>query len=464
MEKSANQNQNSPNQTKKKWYKKIRYWILIIFVMFLGLCVIGYIGSRGVPMLRSMGLSKEFRQSNLNVPGYNVGANENVRVYQNSNFLQEVKANDKGEFQVALNLTEGENIVYMEILKDGKTKKSIDYKFVYYPEKQAGIKSENEQSSESNQPDQKQTEVRNPFEKDNKNGNNINAKENKTEPAKKEAILSLRDKSGKILVQDINIWNGAGTGGNIMAIGTVPDGTKVEVLEIKTVEGIVYYRIKSSVGKVSILPTTFAARKKAMEERPESEWNIDADPSFPVEGWVTGRSILNESNQPDQKQTEVKNPFETADEIKDNVDTKKEETSVDKINSIVKNIGDKLEVSVWDIKQNFAKNNTPPPYEIIVNAGPGYIADCYYAKQTGYEIMKKLYTDDLVKDKIARVKFTSWGQLKTSVGSEDGLKTPWNMNGPTNYWTVMLNLKESQYEKGPLNQRTWGEYIDSGCY
>ena len=313
MEDSENQ-----NQIEKKWYKKIRYWVLIILSIFMGIFVIAFIDSRGMPMLHLMHLPKEFHQSNLNVPGYNVSANENVKIYQNGNLMQEVKANDKGDFQTTLDLIEGENVIYMEALKNGKIKKSINYKFTYFPEKQVETKSESEKASESSQPGQQQVGV--------------------------------------------------------------------------------------------------------------------------------GKS------------------FEITNEIKDNVDTKKEETSVDKINSIVKNIADDLEVTIWDTKNNFAKNDTPPPYDIIINAGPGVIADCYYAKQTGYEIMRKLWTNDQVKDKIGRVRFNSWGQLQTSVGSDDGLKTPWNMNGPTNYWKVMLPLTESRYEKGSLNQRTWGKYIDSDCY
>jgi len=102
------------------------------------------------------------------------------------------------------------------------------------------------------------------------------------------AILSGKDsETGELLLKDINVWQKAGEGGvDNVTIGNVPDNTKVEVLEEKEVDSNVFYRIRSSVGKVSILPATFNARKVAMEERPKEDWHVDADESFPVEGWV----------------------------------------------------------------------------------------------------------------------------------------------------------------------------------
>ena len=133
-----------------------------------------------------------------------------------------------------------------------------------------------------------------------------------------------------------------------------------------------------------------------------------------------------------------------------------------RINSLIKSIGD-YEVTLWDSKENLVKATTPPPYEIIVNAGNGKIAGCKYAKNVAFDIMKKLYTDSVVKDKISRVKFTSWGHLSVSVGNEDGIKTDWNASGPTNFWTVMMKYKPYEDETGKLEQRTWGKEIAKDC-
>lgn len=133
-----------------------------------------------------------------------------------------------------------------------------------------------------------------------------------------------------------------------------------------------------------------------------------------------------------------------------------------RIESIIKSIGD-YEITLWDTKENLAKSTTPPPYEVIVNVGNGKIASCSYAKNVAFEIMKKLYTDSVVKDKISRVKFTSWGHLSVSVGGEDGRKTDWNSSGPTNFWTVIMKYKPYEDETGKLNQRTWGKEIANNC-
>jgi len=151
-----------------------------------------------------------------------------------------------------------------------------------------------------NSPNNKKLDVKKSIEEGYKKEGEVLKKESKTEPTnkieftKKEAILSGKDESGKIVLQDINIWGKAGSGGiDNVTIGTVPDNTKIEVLDKKTVEGFVFYRIKSSVGKVSMLPTNFGARKKAMDKLPQSEWTVEADPDFPVDGWVIEDFVTN---------------------------------------------------------------------------------------------------------------------------------------------------------------------------
>ena len=108
------------------------------------------------------------------------------------------------------------------------------------------------------------------------------------------AVLSGEDPETGDVILDINVWEEAGSGGqNNVAIGNIPHNTEVEVLESKEVEGFVFYKIRSSVGKVSVLPTEWGPRVRAMEERPQEEWYVPADPSFPVEGWVLEDFIVN---------------------------------------------------------------------------------------------------------------------------------------------------------------------------
>lgn len=110
---------------------------------------------------------------------------------------------------------------------------------------------------------------------------------------KKYAVLSgidndpKSDAYGEIVIQEINVWEEAGSGEpNNVAVGRIPHDTAVEVLESKDIEGNTFYKIRSSIGKVSVLPTNFNLRKNKMEELPESEWFVPADETFPVEGWV----------------------------------------------------------------------------------------------------------------------------------------------------------------------------------
>jgi len=64
------------------------------------------------------------------------------------------------------------------------------------------------------------------------------------------------------------------------------------VLESREADGVTFYHIQSSIGKVSVLPTDFALRKEKMEELPESEWFSDASENNPVDGWVTDSFVI----------------------------------------------------------------------------------------------------------------------------------------------------------------------------
>ena len=123
-----------------------------------------------------------------------------------------------------------------------------------------------------------------------------------------------------------------------------------------------------------------------------------------------------------------------------------------------------FEVTVWDRNANLVTDDSvPPPYEIIVNTSPKNIRGCFDAKHSLHEVMKRLYTNPALKGKIARVKFTAWGQLRASLGSIDAAVTDWKAAGPSNFWKVLLKYKPYEDESGPLNQRTYGVKINNRC-
>ena len=161
---------------------------------------------------------------------------------------------------------------------------------------------------------------------------------------------------------------------------------------------------------------------------------------------------VKKDNAPEEKVTEQKTEEKTADPIK-------------KIEENIKQVSDKFEITIWDSKSNFAKATTPPPYEVIVNAGNGAISNCDSAKVVSFQVMKAVYSDNSIKDKVSRVIFTSWGNLRVSLGSEDGAKMDWSpaMAGPTNFWKVMMQVAPYENESGSLSQRTWGKFISSDC-
>ena len=131
-----------------------------------------------------------------------------------------------------------------------------------------------------------------------------------------------------------------------------------------------------------------------------------------------------------------------------------------RIEQIVKNVGD-YEVTIWDTDGNFATESSTP-YEVIVNTQPNTFSSCFDAKNSLYEIMKNLYSDSQLNGKIARVQFTAWGYLKSSLGYDDAKNLKWDV-GPSNYWKVTLQYKDYEDTSSPLTQQTWGVKIDGSC-
>lgn len=134
--------------------------------------------------------------------------------------------------------------------------------------------------------------------------------------------------------------------------------------------------------------------------------------------------------------------------------------SLERIDQIVNKVGD-YEVTIWDTDGNFAIESSTP-YEIIVNTQPNTFSSCFDAKNSLYEVMKGLYSDSQLNGKIARVQFTAWGYLKSSLGYDDAKNLKWDV-GPSNYWKVTLQYKDYEDTSSPLAQQTWGVKIDESC-
>jgi len=131
------------------------------------------------------------------------------------------------------------------------------------------------------------------------------------------------------------------------------------------------------------------------------------------------------------------------------------------ITKTVDEVGD-FEVSVWTLDGNPATVESTPPFEIIVNTTLGQVDNCFDAKSALFDIMRRLYTSSEIKDKIARVQFTAWGQLKASLGHAD-IGFDWNNSGPSNFWKTLLKYKPYEDQTSPMDQRTWGVQINKDC-
>ena len=115
----------------KKWYKKIRYWILIVSGVFIGIMILALISSKGMPILKDV--PKEVKQADLQINGWGVEANSMVKAYLNGSLISEINADENGKFKFSVSLSEGTNTVYVEATYKGETEKSSQKKIVYSP-------------------------------------------------------------------------------------------------------------------------------------------------------------------------------------------------------------------------------------------------------------------------------------------------------------------------------------------
>lgn len=113
----------------KKWYKKIKYWLLIIVGLVIAFIVLALVCSKGIPMFKN--LPKEVKEARLGLNGWGVEANAMVKIYLNNELAGEIQANEKGEFSVELNLNEGNNSVYAVAQYKGKDLKGSETTITY---------------------------------------------------------------------------------------------------------------------------------------------------------------------------------------------------------------------------------------------------------------------------------------------------------------------------------------------
>lgn len=131
------------------------------------------------------------------------------------------------------------------------------------------------------------------------------------------------------------------------------------------------------------------------------------------------------------------------------------------IKKAINTTGD-YEVTIWTMDDNFAKTESTPPFEIIVNTSASQIQNCFDAKNKLFNVMKAVYDNSAIKGDVSRIKFTAWGQLKASLGSQD-IGFDWSTSGPSNFWKALQQYKSYEDESGVLNQRTYGVRINSNC-
>ncbi|MDP1815200.1 MAG: hypothetical protein Q8K92_12190 [Leadbetterella sp.] len=148
---------------RKKGYKKIRYWLLGIFVVFICLIVLGAIMTQGKPLLSTENLPKEVNDSKLNLTGYNSKSNAEIKIYQNNNLVSEIQADKGGNFQADLILKEGENIIYPEAVYNTGINRGYDFKVAYIPQRngepQPDTRNETPQTNSDNQAVAEESEV-----------------------------------------------------------------------------------------------------------------------------------------------------------------------------------------------------------------------------------------------------------------------------------------------------------------
>jgi hypothetical protein len=137
-------------------------------------------------------------------------------------------------------------------------------------------------------------------------------------------------------------------------------------------------------------------------------------------------------------------------------------TPLEKINTIVLDIAN-VTPTVYS-EDNFA-NEMNAPYNIVVNLPYDHsISSCAMAKNLSVEVVKSLFGDIEVRNKIDRVIVTVPYYLRMSLGSDDGIPMAENdaFGGPSLYWETLEKIGLGEREVDNFRMRTWGVYLD-GC-
>lgn len=112
--------------------------------------------------------------------------------------------------------------------------------------------------------------------------------------------------------------------------------------------------------------------------------------------------------------------------------------------------------TIFNSKNKLVWQDSEPPYEVIVNTTKKEISDCFAAKQALLKVMKDIYGNPDIKDKVSRVLITT-PYLDASFGGNDSnVIKNWQEIMPTFFWSTILQTKSYKDETGELGNRTWG--------
>jgi len=117
--------------------------------------------------------------------------------------------------------------------------------------------------------------------------------------------------------------------------------------------------------------------------------------------------------------------------------------------------------TIFNSKNKLVWQDSEPPYEVIVNTTKNEISDCFAAKQALLKIMKDIYGNPDITDKVSRVLITT-PYFDASFGYNDSRTVNWQEAMPSFFWTAILQTKSYKDETGDLKNRTWG-ITSTGC-
>lgn len=184
-------------------------------------------------------------------------------------------------------------------------------------------------------------------------------------------------------------------------------------------------------------------------------------------GKVTNNSKITDNSTSEQiltEKTKTSTPPASQPQTQQTTAASVTNPDLDPVSAIRKvlNSSDTYELTIWTVDGNLAKADSKPPFEVIINTSNGQITDCFAAKNVLFDLMKTAYTNDQIKDKISRIQFTAWGQLKASLGSKDAV-FDWDEASPTNFWATLQKYKSYVDESSSMNERTFGVRINKSC-